>query len=74
MGTLGLNPKKIVSPVRVQIDTVDFTVAIPQSKLQEITPLIYHWSDKIQCAKTELQSLLGKSLYVSKYVSYARPS
>ena len=75
---LDISIKKLVSPTTkvtclgVDVDTVDFTVSIPDQKFTEIIQICNSWTKKPQCTKKELQSLLGALMYVSKCVKSAR--
>ena len=70
--------KKLVPPrtkvicLGTLVDTVDFSVSIPNEKLQTIKHMCNNWVQKSFCTKRELQSLLGSLLYVAKCVKYAR--
>ena len=70
--------KKVVSPATkvvclgVEIDTTKFTVSITKDKTEEIISLCKKWTDKTHCSKKELQSLLGKILYITKCVKSSR--
>ena len=57
----------------VDIDTKEFTVFITPNKVQEILLECEIWHDKSECTKKQLQSLLGKLLYVTKCVRISRP-
>ena len=48
------------------------TISIPEKKLQEIKQLCYSWKGKSTFNKTQLQSLIGSLLYVTKCVRLAR--
>ena len=52
----------------VELDTETFTVSVPQEKLLEIKLTCEQWQTKQSCTKKELQSLLGKLLYITKCV------
>ena len=73
-----LNEKKIVKPqtkvscLGVEVDTVNFTVAVPPDKMKKIKETCYGWVGRKKCRKNELQSLLGALLYISKCVKHAR--
>ena len=54
------------------IDTVNRTLSIPDTKLEEIVNICKSWVSKTYCSKRQLQSLLGTLLYISKYVKPAR--
>ena len=73
-----ISQKKIVTPctrvtcLGVDIDTENFTVSIPNSKVTEILHICNTWCSKKVCTKRELQSLLGKLLYITKCVKSSR--
>ena len=74
-----ISEKKVVTPATkvtclgVDIDTEQFTVSIPPEKTVEILTECKAWVDKEQCTKRQLQSLLGKLLYITKCVCLSRP-
>ena len=47
-------------------------MSIPPKKLSKITHLCNTWSNKSKVYKSELQSLLGSLLYITKCVKPAR--
>ena len=73
-----ISEKKVVTPATkvtclgVEINSENFTVSITEEKLQDITNLCELWSEKTHCTKKELQSLLGKLLYITKCVKSSR--
>ena len=73
-----LNEKKIVSPqtkvscLGVEVDTVNFTIAVPPEKMKKIRETCHGWVGRTKYTKNELQSLLGALLYISKCVKHAR--
>ena len=77
--TLQISSKKLISPTTgavclgIEVDTVNFTLAIPQEKLTEIGSTCDLWATKDTCSKRDLQSLLGQLLYISKCVRASRP-
>ena len=81
LGELGLDisRKKLVYPstkvscLGVVIDTEKFTISVPSDKLKEIKLLCEQWEGKKSCNKRDLQSLLGRLLYVTKCVRASRP-
>ena len=81
LGQLGLNisTKKLVYPstkaacLGVVINTQDFTVSVPEDKRTEIRECCMRWQTKMHCTKCDLQSLLGKLLYITKCVKSSRP-
>ena len=81
LGELGLDisEKKLVRPstkascLGVVINTQDFTVSVPEDKLDQIRDYCVSWQNRTRCTKRDLQSLLGKLLYVTKCVRSSRP-
>ena len=69
-----ISEKKVVTPATkvtclgVEINSENFTVSITEEKIQDILNICNMWSDKTHCTKRELQSLLGKLLYITKCV------
>ena len=74
-----ISKKKVVQPATrvtclgVDIDTVEFTVSIPPDNVSEILSECQLWADRNEYTKKQLQSLLGKLLYVTKCVRISRP-
>ena len=81
LGELGLDisEKKLLRPstkascLGVVINTQDFTVSVPEDKLDQIRDCCVSWQNRTCCTKRDLQSLLGKLLYVTKCVRSSRP-
>ena len=75
---LDISHKKLVAPATavtylgILVDSVNKTISIPQEKMQEIIKTCKIWSQKMYCSKTNLQSLLGLLLYITKCVKPAR--
>ena len=75
---LDISVKKLVRPctkaicLRVEVDTKNFTVAVPQEKLENIYQMCTQWVGRQKCSKKQLQSLLGSLLYISKCVRSSR--
>ena len=75
---LPLNPDKVQPPsdsieiMGVEVNAVLKTIAIPQTKLADIVRTVDEFSRKTFMSKKELQSLLGKLLYISKIIRPAR--
>ena len=71
--------KKLVRPATkvaclgVEVNTEEFTVAVPEEKLSNILEMCQNWSKKSHCTKKQLQSLLGCLLYITKCVRHSRP-
>ena len=74
-----ISEKKVVQPATrvtclgVDIDTEQFTVSIPPEKITEILKECNSWANREECTKRQLQSLLGKLLYITKCVRISRP-
>ena len=74
-----ISEKKVVKPATkvtclgVDIDTEEFTVSIPPDKVTEILLECKAWAHRQHCTKRQLQSLLGKLLYITKCVRLSRP-
>ena len=81
LGELGLDisKKKLVPPstqalcLGVMINTENFTISAPDEKLAEIKEVCSQWQLRDHCSKRDLQSLLGRLLYVTKCVKASRP-
>ena len=75
---LPLNPKKVEPPsdimtiMGIQIDILSKTVSIPGEKMAEIVEACESAGNKRCLCRRDLQSLLGKLLYVSKVIRPAR--
>ena len=75
---LDISSKKLVPPstsvvcLGILINTIDRTISIPPSKLQDIANMCKNWTTKTYCSKNQLQSLLGSLLYITKCVKPAR--
>ena len=75
----GISENKVVKPdtkvtcLGVDIDTVQFTLSIPSEKTAEILAECQLWANKQICTKKQLQSLLGKLVYITKRVCLSRP-
>ena len=65
-------PDTQVACLGILFDTVNRTISIPPGKLQEIIRTCNQWSDKRSYTKSQLQSLLGSLLYITKCVRPAR--
>ena len=74
---LPINPKKLVSPAKqiicmgILVDVKNNILKIPDKKLAEIRSLSAKWAQKTTATNRQLQSLLGKLLYIHRCV---RPS
>ena len=69
--------KSVVPDTRVEFlgimfDSVSQTMEVTAERLQEISELLDIWSGKKRASKRELQSLLGKLVFISKCVYSSR--
>ena len=64
-------PDTKVTCLGIEFDTKNRTMSIPPQKLAEIIKLCKIWEDKAKVKKSELQSLLGSLLYITKCVKPA---
>ena len=75
---LEISRKKLVAPcttaicLGILVDWVNRTISIPDEKLKEIVEICKVWHSKSTCTKTQLQSLLGSLLYITKCVRPAQ--
>ena len=75
---LEISRKKLVAPctaaicLGILVDSVNRTISIPDKILREIVEICQVWRTKTTCSKTQLQSLLGSLLYITKCVPPAR--
>ena len=68
---LGISDEKLVPPstsVVYLINTGTRAISIPEKKFEEIKQLYYYWKNINFCTKTQLQSLLGSLLYITKCI------
>ena len=49
----------------VQVNTVDLTISVTPERLEEIRNIVKDWSLKTSASKNELQSLIGKHIFVA---------
>ena len=75
---LDISQKKLQSPdtkvtcLGIEFDTINRTMSIPSQKLSEIIQICKDWTNKDKVYKSDLQSLLGSLLYITKCVKPAR--
>ena len=67
-----VEPATCVNCLGILVNTENFTLSIPNEKLQEILQKCITWRSRTHCIKRQLQSLLGSLLYVSKCVRLSR--
>jgi hypothetical protein len=65
-------PCRIFTGLGIQFDICANTISIPAPKLGEIAALLQFWHFKLEANLHELQSLLGKLLFVCKVVRSGR--
>ena len=74
---LTINPKKLVAlctsrvSLGILINTETRTMSVPPDKLNSVIDMCNQWQNKKFCSKSQLQSLLGSILYLSKCVKTA---
>ena len=56
----------------IEIDIEKGQMSIPEQKLSEILEVCKNWQSKVHANKRQLQSLIGKLLFVHKCVRPAR--
>ena len=56
----------------VEFDSIDMAMRVNDTKRLEITALAKTWSRRTVATKEELQSILGKLIWISKVVRYSR--
>ena len=80
LADLGLreNVEKAQPPAQVQVclgiqfDTVNMNISITPDRLRDIRELLVQWLEKKAATKREVQSLLGKLVFVGKCVRQSR--
>ncbi len=71
-------PSKACSPatemvcIGVNFNTQDFSMSVSKSRLNELESLLQIWSFKSEATKKELESFLGKLMFVCKCVRQSR--
>ena len=65
-------PSTIMKFLGVEFNTITMSMRIDIEKLKEITTLSKIWARKTVATKQELQSILGKLMWVSKVVRFSR--
>ncbi|KAI8486041.1 hypothetical protein Bbelb_361410 [Branchiostoma belcheri] len=80
LSILGLDevPEKAIHPTTcltwlgIEFDTLQMIRRVPEFRLLEVTSLVSQWLDKRKATKRELQSLIGKLVFVSACVPPGR--
>jgi len=65
-------PSTQMSFLGVQFDTIRSTLEVTQDRLVEIKALLEVWAEKRVMTRNELESLIGKLMFISKCVRSAR--
>ena len=65
-------PCQVLSFLGVEFDTRVLEMRIDSVKCSELELVLKKWINKTVASKSELQSILGKLLWVSKAVKYSR--
>ena len=65
-------PSSVITCLGIEIDAKKGKITIPDIKLQEIQQICKIWKNKKMASKKQLQSLIGKLLYIHKCVHPAR--
>ena len=56
----------------VLFDTINMSISIPKSRVDDTRVMVDSWLSKSKASKRELQSLLGKLMFISKCVRQSR--
>ena len=67
-----LPPSTKMTFLGVEFDSMDMAMRVNDTKRVEITALAKSWSRRTVASKEDLQSILGKLMWVSKVVRYSR--
>ena len=65
-------PAQIMTYLGVSFNTIDMCMHVDSDKIVEVKSELTKWSRKTVATKSELQSILGKLLWVSKCVRFSR--
>ena len=67
-----VSPTQVMVYLGVQFNTTTLEMSIDQVKCQELRFELAKWKRKTVANKTELQSILGKLLWVSRAIKHSR--
>ena len=67
-----VGPTTSLTFIGIMINTGNFSVAIPQRKIQEVMSQMPKWCDRRTCTQVQLQSLVGKFHFFSKVIRPGR--
>lgn len=65
-------PSPVLTCLGVEVNSLALTLAVTPERLQELETLLLQWTTRRSATKSELQSLVGKLLYVTKCVRQSR--
>ena len=65
-------PSSVQTVLGVEINTVNMTISVTPTRLSEVSHIIDTWLSKRSASKRELQSLIGKLVFISKCVRTSR--
>ena len=65
-------PSTVMTFLGIEVDTINMCLRVDKVKLKEILDLITNWKRRTTATKEELQSLLGKLIFVSRAVRFSR--
>ena len=66
-------PSTVMTFLGVSFNTESMTMSVPPEKLEEIRSDLAVWMKKTTAVRRDLQSILGKLLWISKVVKHSRP-
>ncbi len=49
-------------------DSVQMTMSVTQERLSEIRQLVVNWLHRVSATRKQLESLIGKLLFVAKFI------
>ena len=67
-----LGPSQVMTYLGIQFDSVKLEISVDPSKCHELKVDLVTWARKTTATKSDLQSILGKLIWVSKAVKFSR--
>ena len=67
-----ITPCQVLTYLGIQFDTRVLEMRVDEAKCSELKTVLKKWLNKTVASKTDLQSILGKLLWVSKAVKFSR--
>ena len=67
-----MSPSPIKACLGVELNTIALTLSVIPDRLSELDDLLHAWLHKRTTTKKALQSLVGKLIFVSKFVRHSR--